>query len=269
MYHNVHLPVISLQKAAVKTGGLCAVNFFKLSDVLSWPEIDPLTGILSSGITLKPGAVLYTAETIDQARGFEETEKESSAGFFFDINIKASLRGSNASNILSLQSMVHHQWGIIAEDRNGVTRLVGNRDSGATLLFNYASGTLSSSRKSEFSFSWQHPLPAPIYTATSFEIIIGGLQITAGCIQLIQRFKVGQPGAPMNQGDTLYVNDLIKDKKVLVIADGMALPVDDFSGAIDWSLSIDRHIEKALASNTINFVGSVMTDETIEIYAYT
>lgn len=269
MYHNTYLPVMSLSKAPVKTGGLCKIFFFKIEDVKAWPAIDPLTGIMSASIELKEGAVLYICDTIDQGRSFEENQKDNLAGPYWDIIVKGSLRGSNASNILSTQKMVHHQWGIIAEDRNGVTRLIGNQDSGADFIQNYNSGTLSSSRKTDIAWQWQHPLTAPIYDAEVFEIIIGGIIITAGCITFIKRFEVGAAGSPMNQGDTLYINALLVNKKVLVIVDGMALPVDDFSGDIDWTGSIQRRIEKALASNTINFVGSVVNEEIVELYAYT
>ena len=205
--------------------------------MLLWPAVDPLTGIIDSSVTLKPGTYLYTADAVDQLRGFEEDQKESIAGPYFDISVTATLRGSNAANILTLQKMIHHQWGLIVEDRNRVTRLIGNPDSGADFSQNYNSGTLSNSRKTEVSFKWQHPLTAPIYEADSFEIVLGATTITAGCIQFIKRFEVGATGAPMVQGDELYINALLANKKALVIIDGLAMPVDDFSGSIDWTTS--------------------------------
>jgi hypothetical protein len=268
MYHNVHAPVATLEKAPVKTGGLCAIKFFKWEDVLTWPSINPQTGMLSSAITLKPGKFIYLAKAIDQLRSFEEQQKESTAGIYYDLTIKASLPGSNAANILSLQTMVHHQWGLIVEDRNGVNRLIGNQDSGATLSKNYDSGTLTISRKTEITLTWQHPQPAPIYAASAFDVVIGGQTITAGALQLIMRFQVGDPGAPMEEGDTVLTNAAFVNKYCLVIAGGLALPVDDGSGSINWVGSIIRHIEKTLAGNTITFVGGVVNTEIIEIYAF-
>lgn len=268
MYFNIHYPAASLGEAPVKSPGLCTISLFKHEDVLTWPEIDPQTGMLASGIELKPGKLLYLLDAIDPTKSFSETEKQAFAGNYMDILVKGNLRGSNAAHILTVGTMKQHEWGIIAKDKNGVTRLIGNQDSGADFLYDYTSGNGSESRKTELTFKWQHPEPAPIYQATAFDIVIGGITITAGCITFIERFEVGAAGSPMNPGDLLYINSLIVNKKVLAIVDGKALPVDDFSGDIDWTGSIDRHIEKAFASNTINFVGGVVAEEKIELYGY-
>lgn len=259
---------MSLAKAPVRTGGFCTLKFCKKSDVLTWPEINPATGVMGTALVLKQGGVFYYAELIDQGRGFDEQQKDSPAGIFFEISVNGSLRGSNASNILSVQSMLNQQWILIVADRNGVTRLIGNEDTGASLAYKYDSGTVTNSRKTDLSFKWQHTLPAPVYDANAFDIIIGGVVVTAGQLTMLLRFKVGAPGAPMNDGDTLLVNEGLKNKRLLILADGIGIPIDDFSGDIDWSGSIDRHAEKALSSNTINFIGAVNLDETIEIYAF-
>lgn len=259
---------MSLPKSVVKSSGLCNIKFFKHSDVLTWPSINPLTGVMDAAVTLKPGAVLYYANTIDNSRSFEENTKSSDAGTYVEMSVSGSLSGIDAQKVLSVSSMIGHQWGVIAEDRNEVNRLIGNEDSGATLSYNYTSGTRSNPRKAEINFKWEHPLPAPIYTAQAFDIIIGGVLVTASSLQLIIRFKVGAPGAPMAEGDTLLINSLLVNKKLLIMIDGMGIPIDDFSGAIDWTGSIQRHAEKALASNTINFIGSVNNEEIVEIYAF-
>jgi hypothetical protein len=259
---------MSLAKAPVKTGGLCSIKYCKKEEVLTFPEINPETGLIESSLVLKPGGVLYYCAAIDQGRSFEEQHKSSTAGPYFEISVKGNLQGSSAANILSLQKMQHHQWVVIAEDRNGVTRLIGNQDSGADISHSYTTGTVTDSRKTEISFKWQHPLSAPIYTATAFTIIIGGIIITAGCITLLQRFEVGAPGAPMADGDTLLINNGFINKQLLIMADGTGIPIDDLTGAIDWTGSIQRHAEKALAANTINFKGGVREKEIIEIYAF-
>lgn len=268
MYQNVYYPVASLTNGPVKSPGVCTIQLFKIEDVDVWPSIDPLTGIISSAITLKAGKFIYVIDAINPSKSFSENQKDSTAGDYFDILVKGSLRGSSAAQILTLGTMRNHQWGIIVPDKNGVTRLIGNEDSGADLVYDYTSGAGTDSRKTELTFKWQHPNQAPIYEADEFDIVIGGLMLTAGCIQFIKRFEVGAPGSPMTSLDLLYINTLLLNKKVLVIVDGLALPVDDFSGDVDWSTSIQRHIEKALASNTINFVGGVVNEEIIEIYAY-
>lgn len=269
MYQNVHYPVAALAEAPVKSPGACSIKYFKWEDVLAWPIIDPQTGILSSAISLKPGKFIYLCGSINPSRSFSENEKDSSAGSYFEITAKGSLAGSNAAQILTLGTLKHHQWGLIITDKNGVTRLVGNEDSGAELVIDYTSGHGSDSRKTELTWKWLHPQPAPIYSAQAFQIVIGGEIMQAGCIQFITSFRVGDPGAPMIDGDDTFIHANLLNKRALVIVDGMALPVNDFSGSVDWSTSIDRHIEKALASNTITFVGDVRDEEVISIYGYT
>lgn len=259
---------MSLDRAPVKTPGICAIKIFRQEDVVKWPEINPATGIISSNIQLKAGAYLYFIEAVDQARAFEEGQKSGPGGLYFEMEVRGVLRGSNAANILSLGTMIHHQWGIIVEDRNGVARLIGNQDTGAELMYEYTSGDLSNSRKTSLSFKWIHPAPAPVYTANAFDIVIGGVTITTGRLQLLLQFKVGATGAPMNDGDTLLINNGLKDRYLLILADGISLPINYMNGAIDWSGSIQRHVEKALASNTANFIGAVRQDEIIEVYAF-
>ena len=260
---------MSLVKAAVKTGGLCSVRFCKHSDVLSFPSINPQTGIMDAAIQLKEGGTFYYAEMIDSTRSFEEIPKEDDTGPYFEISVKGSLRGSSAAGILSVNSMIRHQWVVIAADRSGVTRLIGNRDAGAKISYSYTSGDINNPRKSELTFKWEHPQPAPIYTASAFDIVIGGITVTAGALTLLYRFQVGAAGAPMNDGDSILVNEGFKNKNLLILADGMGIPIDDFSGDIDWTGSTQRHAEHAPTSNTINFVGNVVSDEIIEIYAFT
>lgn len=259
---------MSLGRAPVRTGGMCTLKFCKHTDIQAWPEINPATGIMGTALVLKEGGVFYYADIIDQNRSYDEQQKESQAGDYFDISTGGSLRGSQAANILSIQAMLGCQWVVIIADRNGVTRLMGNEDTGAKMIYKYDSGTVTNSRKTEISFKWQHPLPLPVYDANAFDIIIGGVVVTAGQLTMLLRFKVGAPGAPMNDGDTILINEGLKNKRLLILADGVGIPIDDFSGDIDWSGSIDRHVEKAFGSNTCNFIGAVNLDETIEIYAF-
>lgn len=268
MYHNVHYPVAALADAPVKSPGVCSLKYFKWEDVLTWPDFNPETGVLASSLALKPGKFIYLCEAINPSKSFLETQKGSPAGPYIENTAKGSLRGSTAAHFLTIGTMMNHQWGLLVKDKNGVTRLIGNQDSGAELVYEYTSGSGTDSRKTELTWKWEHPQPAPIYTASAFDIVIGGEILTAGSLQLLIRFQVGASGAPMNDGDTLYINNAIQNKNLLILVDGIGLPIDDFSGDIDWTGSIQRHAEKALASNTINFIGSVNTDEIIEIYAF-
>lgn len=84
---------------------------------------------------------------------------------------------------------------------------------------------------------------------------------------LVKRFQVGAPGSPMNEGDTVFSHPVLAGRKVLVLVDGLGLPVDDGTGEIDWSSSLVRHIEKTDDSDSLTYVGGVTNKEIHEIYA--
>lgn len=269
MYFNIYQQNGSLPQTLPKAGGLCGITLFKKEDVLTWPTVNPQTGILNTAVQLRAGGVFYTIAASEKERVFKEALKYGPEGPYMDINVSCRLPGNSAANTISFDAMRYHQWGIIVHDRDGNKRLVGNEDSCAKLVFDYTSEDIEGSRGRAIQFVWQHPNNAPIYEAAAFTMSIGGTTVTAGSLTLVIRFRVGDPGAPMVDGDSTYTNVALANKKVLVLANGIGLPCDDGSGAIDWASLIDRHIEKTDASTTITFVGDVVDDEIIEIYAWT
>lgn len=267
MYHNIFQPVNNLTKTPVETGGFCKIYFFKWEDVETWPTVDPQTGLLQNAIQLKPGGVLHWCDLTQSEKAFSEAMKNSNAGPYLDIQVNGVVAGNSAANTLVGDAMKYHQFGLLVYELNGVTRLIGNRDSGADFQFDYQSGNTGKSRLRNVKWIWQHPNSAPIYEAANFNIIIDGTPITAGSMTLAARFRVGAVGAPMMDGDTIYTNALLAGKRVLVIASSMYVPVDYGDGAIDFTGSIERHIEKTVAATTLTWIGGVVQNEIIEIYA--
>lgn len=266
---NIYADVNSLQKSPVETGGLCSVVYFKIEDVETWPAINPVTGIIDTAIVMKAGKSLYLCQAADKGRSYDEELKHDSRGDYMDILVTATIAGgTNTANILSLDAMKHHEWGMIVKDRGGFYRLVGNADKGAKFFYKYTSADGTTSRKTEVKWVWEYPNSAPVYNSTLFTVTIGGVIITAGRLTLIMRFRVGDAGAPMDDTDTTLTNPLFANTSLLVLADGIGLPVDDGLGAIDWAPLITRHVEKTFAGNIITFVGGVTDEEIIEIYAF-
>lgn len=268
MYHSIYQQNGSLATTTPKAGGLCGITLFRVNDVLAWPTVSPQTGILNTAVQLKAGGVFYTIGASEKDRVFKEALKFGPEGPYMDIAVTCKLPGNSAANTLSFDAMKFYQWGIIVHDRDGNKRLVGNEDSGAALVFDYSSEDIEGSRGRGITFSWKHPNNAPIYEAQAFTMTIGGTTVVAGSLTLVVRFQVGSSGAPMMNGDSVYTNAALAGKKVLVMADGLALPVDDGTGSIDWTGLINRHIQKTDASDTITFVGNVVYPEIIEIYAW-
>lgn len=265
---NIYRPVQSLQKSAPETGGLCGFSIFKIEDVLYWPPVNPVTGIISEAIQFKEGKSFYIVQAADPGRSFDEEMKYDNAGPYADIKVDGSLAGHNSANILTLQAAPYHRWGAIITDRSGVYRLIGSNESGARFTWKYTSGDVSISRKTDFTLTWQPAVPAPLYQATTFNITIGGVSITAGKLTLLQRFRVGDPGAPMVDGQEVLTNPAFANRKLLIIVNAAALPCDDGTGNPDFTGSLERRYQKTDASDTATFLGGVIQGELIEIYAY-
>lgn len=100
-------------------------------------------------------------------------------------------------------------------------------------------------------------------------VVINDESIAIRTFKLFARFEVGEPGALLNEDDTTIIHNMLSSKNVLVIVDGSPIPVDDYSGDVDWTGSIDRHVKKLKSSNELFFAGSVENGEIVEIYTYT
>ncbi len=174
MYNNVFIPVLSLTRSPVEVGGVCKIVLFKVEDVFQWPPLNPATGVIDGAVELKAGSIFYSLHSAEKNRVFTEEVKRAAWGPYTDIQLSFQKGGNSAANTLSLQRMLFHQWGIIISDRDGLQRLIGNRDCGAVLEFDYNSADPGSSRIRKIKFSWQHQLSAPIYTAPAFSVDPGG-----------------------------------------------------------------------------------------------
>lgn len=271
MYDNVYTPVATITKSPVRSSGICKVLYFLHNDVVDWPAKNPETGIISDAITLKPGKSFYVAESAEKNKVFTESEKDSDAGTFMDILVTVEHGANPASNILALSAMKYYRFGLIVFDRDRNQRLIGNADQGAKLLFDYTSGDYFSSRRRKLSWHWQHSEPAPIFSNSLIDVVIGGDGTGNGgstsLVTFLMQFRVGDPEAPMTEVDTTLTSSLFTNKRLLVVASGLVLTVDDNSGDIDWTGSIERHYLKTLSQDTITFFGGVTTGELIQIYA--
>jgi hypothetical protein len=267
MYDNAYLPAQSLHKAPnINPGGLCKIIYFRWEDVLLWPAVNPQTGIISTAITLKPGGVFYFCQATEKDKTFKEEQKSDSAGPFMDIMVTSALAGNTTVNTLSVQVMPFHYYGLIVYDRNGDQRMIGNEDMGARFSHGYTSGDVGSSRKRSLQWSWQHSLPAPIYKADAFTIVLSGITIQAGSLTFILRFRVGDPGAPMVGGQEILNHPAFANKNLLVLASGMGITHDD--GTIDFTNSIERRYQKDFSSSQLKIVGGTVHLEIYEIYAW-
>lgn len=169
-YLNIYTPVQHIRRPSVHPGGLCWIVFAKWEDVDKWPQVDPVTGMSVTGIALKEGKTWYQLEVTDKNRMFTENSKSSAAGPYWEMQLTGYVGGNNTVITLSSAAMLFHQYVLFFKDRDGQIRFIGNENSGADVEIQYTSGDKEASRKRSFLFSWEHHLPAPVYTGNLDDI---------------------------------------------------------------------------------------------------
>lgn len=264
MYHNVHQAVDHLRKAPrIRPGGLCSIAFALHRQVAAWPEVNPETGIIDDEIQLVPGAILYTIEATDKGRSFEEVQKRSAAGAYMDISVNGIIGGNTTNNTLIASAMMHERFVVIVKDRNGEYRLIGNEDSGAKFSYSYSSGDRDASRLVNIGFTWQHPLPAPIYQGVVINYLTENMSF-----MFLTAFKVKDAGTPMTTGQSSWTSGALVNKKPFVLLNQAKVPseVNDMEG--------EMYIDKPIGSDTLTFKSNELPvglneNDIVEIYAHT
>lgn len=286
-YNNIFLGTQDLSRNEVGFFGLSWILFFKQSDISSWPEVDPVTGVINAALTFKSGARFYSAQFIQKDRMFKESQKETQAGSYVETVVMGSLAGGNLQHIIATTAMMGDRFGLLIQEQNGVQRLVGNPDAGAKFTWDYQSGETTTSRKRDCQWTFESPFPVPFYQSGSVivdgnNIPLGGISVggstlpgggivtpappTAGTFALLTRFTVG-PAAAMKNGDVTFTSAGLLNKNVIVMANGMPIPqLPDGTNPADFANT--RYVQKVTNQNTLTINGGVVAPEIIEIFIY-
>lgn len=143
--------------------GICVIQFAKWEDVLVWPTVDPLTGILNSTLELKAGVNWNLLVSPEPDRAFTEQQQAANAGPYYRVQVTGYLPGNDSPTVQKVAPMPYHDYVILVKDRDGLIRLIGDEDSGADFTNNYKSGSAGSSRRRDITFNWETINPCPIY----------------------------------------------------------------------------------------------------------
>lgn len=160
-----------LRRPPVSPGGLCWIIYALWQDVDLWPQVDPLTSLAKTAIKLKAGKTWYECQVVDKGRIFNETEKRSTAGPYWDMQLTGYIGGNSTSNTVNADVMTFNDFVVMFKDRDGQIRFMGNADTGADIEFTYTSADISTSRKRTINFTWQHVLQARIYVGNLDDIL--------------------------------------------------------------------------------------------------
>ena len=160
---TTYFPIQHLDKPVIKPSGICELFFTMRENVQYWPLINPESGTYTDPITLVAEKTWFRCQMIDPDRDFKEAAKNESAGPFTEVIVQGFLPDNSPANTLSMTAMAFHEYILVVKERNGMMRLIGSQDAGATFTRTYASADLEGNRGNTLVFAWESPLPPAIY----------------------------------------------------------------------------------------------------------
>jgi hypothetical protein len=131
--------------------------------VQAWPKLDPVNGVINDQLVLLPNTILYAAQVTDTGRFLREAGKVGAGGPYVEVQVSGRLVDDTTNNNLSVGAMRFHQFGLLIKERNGLIKLIGDKDSGADLDFDYTSGDGFNARKYNVQWNWESPGRIPIF----------------------------------------------------------------------------------------------------------
>lgn len=163
-YQNVFAPVQHLRAVDIFPGGMCHAKFARWEDVLSFPAVNPNTGISNSTIVLKDGQIWYEMELADNQKILNETEELDDAGPYVLTELTGYVGGNSAAHIIVTTAMLFSRFVILALEKDGTTWLIGDEDGGAKFIYSFDAGDVQASRKRSLKFSWESVNGAIVYS---------------------------------------------------------------------------------------------------------
>lgn len=107
-------------------GGICSIQVAPNNWVETFPDVDFNYGKIITPVAFLAGKdwldIVFTPNSYD----YEETEKASAAGRFFDIKISGTVNYSDADLQQIIHTLRYHHFILKVRDRNGNYKLIGN-----------------------------------------------------------------------------------------------------------------------------------------------
>lgn len=155
MHQTAYKGITTIPRLTDYIGGICQWWYTAVENIDEWPVIDPLTQEYLTAPTLVEGASWLGPVRVPNSKlGFDEKEKRTAAGRYFEISIEAFHPGDERASRVNMQNMGYHRYIIVAKQRSGGFYLLfGTPNSPLTFLNNYNSGKgANATPGSEFEF---------------------------------------------------------------------------------------------------------------------
>jgi hypothetical protein len=135
MYSTAYLPLHTIERLDVFTGGFCKWWYTPIESISSFPAVDPVTQKLNGEPALLAGKVWYGPVKVPESKtGWEEDLTRSKPGISYKEKVEGFQAGLSAGSHLNLENLVHHQVCIVGKVRSGGFYIVlGNDVAGLDL----------------------------------------------------------------------------------------------------------------------------------------
>jgi len=171
MYSNIYAAQDNLLQVTPAPGGYCNVYAVAKQYISTWPSVNPQTGILQQLPEIIPGKTWLGIENMPGNAIYKEEEQDSNAGTWFNITVTAPLADDNAAQYLRSMAIRHHQLVLLLVEHNGMVRLIGGPDAGATVKQSYTSADDEGTRQRILTINWESDAAAMLVDPAALELV--------------------------------------------------------------------------------------------------
>lgn len=153
-------------------GGVCGWWYTEISNIATFPEINPNTQTFTKEPTLKQGASWFPVQVPDKSRGWNEVKDTTAAGPLYKETLEGFLPGNDPDNHITISNMDGLQFCVIAKLRSSSKYIIlGNNVRGMQLDHAAGSGTGSMDTPgTKLTFKQEAAYKAPLLDAFSLDL---------------------------------------------------------------------------------------------------
>lgn len=144
-------------------GGLQAIRFVPKEWLLNELVATSTFGVMALP-QLIPGKAWLSANCMPETMQYEETQKSSPAGDYWEAVITATCYKDEIGRRESLDAMRHHELIVICKDANKNSRIIGSKAKGMSVAIDYTTGRAAPDASMfKLTLSTQLHAPALVY----------------------------------------------------------------------------------------------------------
>lgn len=144
--------------------GICQIKIAPIEWMNTLLIIDFLTGSIKNNVSFIAGKNFISLELIPETYDYIEKPKTNKQGSFYEISLSANTNNISVENLQILNTYRHHQFILLAKNKQGQLKLIGNKDAG--MIFNFGNKETNNNGGTQLvtvDFNMDLEDPAPFY----------------------------------------------------------------------------------------------------------